>query len=347
MNNKEQLQELLNKQIDNRKVFGTSFSIKYKGEKWTGSAGNLTSESSYFIASTTKLFTTAVILNLETKGFLKLDDLILKYLNEQLVTGLNRYKNTDYSNNITIRRLLAHTSGIPDYFQGKDNKGNSLEKQLINGNDEFWSFENVIERSKTLISPFPVGQKGKALYSDTNFQLLGKIVENISRKSIEQNFQELIIEPLGLSKTYLYKNPTDTTPNQLYYKNNELHIPQAMSSFGPDGGIVSTSTEMLQFVEAFFKGQFFPKEKIEELKEWNRIFYPMKSGTGIHQFKLPWLFNPLGTIPELIGHSGLSGAMAYCNPEKDLYIAGTVNQIAYPSTSFKLAIKLIQKVMKK
>jgi hypothetical protein len=68
----------------------------------------------------------------------------------------------------------------------------------------------------------------------------------------------------------------------------------------------------------------------------------MQSGIGIHRFKLPWIFNPFGVVPELIGHSGLSGALAYCNLEKDLFITGTVNQIAYPETSFKLAIKLIQ-----
>jgi len=73
----------------------------------------------------------------------------------------------------------------------------------------------------------------------------------------------------------------------------------------------------------------------------------MQSGIGIHRFKLPWFLNPFGTIPELLGHSGLSGALAYYSPTKDLYIAGTVNQVAYPDTAFRLAIKLIQKVLNK
>ncbi|MCT1523803.1 hypothetical protein [Sphingobacterium hotanense] len=72
----------------------------------------------------------------------------------------------------------------------------------------------------------------------------------------------------------------------------------------------------------------------------------MQSGIGIHRFKLLRLFDPFGSIPEFIGHSGLSGALAFCNPEKGLYVTGTVNQVGYPDTSFRLMVKLIQRVLK-
>jgi CubicO group peptidase (beta-lactamase class C family) len=144
----------------------------------------------------------------------------------------------------------------------------------------------------------------------------------------------------------VYQDITDETPMHLYAKQNPLIIPKAMTSFGPDGGIVSTSPEMIRFLYAFFNGVFFPVAVIDTLKTWNRIFFPMQSGIGIHRFSLPWILNPFGTVPELIGHSGLSGALAYCNPAKNLFISGTVNQVAYPDTSFKLAIKLITTMMK-
>jgi hypothetical protein len=73
----------------------------------------------------------------------------------------------------------------------------------------------------------------------------------------------------------------------------------------------------------------------------------MQSGLGIHLFKLPWIFNPTGLIPYFIGHSGLSGALAFYSPKENLYIAGTVNQIAYPDISFKTMIKLTQIVLRK
>jgi CubicO group peptidase (beta-lactamase class C family) len=72
----------------------------------------------------------------------------------------------------------------------------------------------------------------------------------------------------------------------------------------------------------------------------------MRAGIGIHLFKLPWIFNPLGSIPNFIGHSGLSGALAYYCPEKNIYVVGTVNQVAYPDISFKTMIKLTRILMK-
>ncbi|HEY9486713.1 MAG TPA: serine hydrolase domain-containing protein, partial [Chryseosolibacter sp.] len=159
-------------------------------------------------------------------------------------------------------------------------------------------------------------------------------------------FRELVFDPLGLTKTYLYTDVTDRRPKTLHFKNKPLLIPRGMASFGPDGGAVSTSQEMLIFIEAFFKGFFFPENYVDELQTWNRIFFPMQSGVGIHRFKLPWIFNPFGTFPDLIGHSGLSGSLAYYSPARNLYITGTVNQVAFPDTSFRLAIKLIQQAMK-
>jgi CubicO group peptidase (beta-lactamase class C family) len=156
----------------------------------------------------------------------------------------------------------------------------------------------------------------------------------------------LIINPLELTKTYLYQDPADTTPKALYYRSNELHIPKAMSSFGPDGGIVSTAADMLVFIEAFFKGKIFPALYIDELQVWNKIFFPMRSGIGIHLLKLPWFFNPTGAIPYFIGHSGLSGALAYYSPKENIFVVGTVNQVAQPEISFKTMIKLTQ-ILKK
>lgn len=340
------LQTVLNNIVDGKKVLGASFSIKKDNTVWMGSCGNLPTDQPYFIASTTKLFTTAIILKLKAEGKIELEDNINKYLDKSILDGLHVYKGTEYSEQITIKDLLSHTSGLPDYFQGKGLKGKSLEEELKKGNDQFWTFEEAIDRSKKMKPHFIVRKKNKANYSDTNFQLLGKIIEIITEKSYSENCQDLIIKPLCLTRTYLYKDSKDKTPKTLYYKSNELNIPKAMTSFGPDGGMVSTSGEMLIFIESFFTGKLFPSSYINELQEWNKIFFPMRSGIGIHLFKLPWIFNPTGAMPYFIGHSGLSGALAYYSPKENIYVTGTVNQVAYPDISFKIMMKLAHIVMK-
>ena len=142
---------------------------------------------------------------------------------------------------------------MPDYFQNKGANGKSLEDEIVNGNDQFWSFHEALERTKKMSPLFIPGTKNKAHYSDANFQLLGKIIENISNETFSKNCEEHIIKPLGLSSTYLYQDLKDKKPKTLFYGSKELVIPKAMSSFGPDGGIVSTSSDMLTFIESFFK----------------------------------------------------------------------------------------------
>lgn len=341
------LQNILNKAVDGKKVFGISFAVKKDNFTWLGASGNISEGQPYFIASTTKLFTTAIILRLMSEGKLSLEDSISKYLDKSILNGLHVYKGIEYSEELTIKHLLAHTSGLPDYFQGKGANGKSMEAEIKEGNDQYWSFEQAIDKTKTMKPIFVPGTKNKANYSDSNFQLLGRIIEISTNKSFSENCLDILIRPLHLSKTYLYQDPTDNSPKALHYKGNVLHIPKAMSSFGPDGGMVSTSAELLIFIEAFFTGKFFPAEYLFKLQEWNRIFFPMRAGIGIHLFKLPWIFNPTAAVPNFIGHSGLSGALAYYSQKENIFVAGTVNQVAFPDLSFKTMIKLTQILINK
>jgi len=338
----KKINTLLSTLTDNKKVFGTSFVIQYKGQTWQESTGNLTNNRPYFIASTTKLFVTAIILQLESQHRIHLDSSIKNYLPASLLAKIHYFNGVDYSNSITVKHLLSHTSGLPDYLEDKDKNGNSLEDTLLRGIDMHWSLQDIIHRSNQLKPHFPPGTKGKAHYSDTNFQLLAEIIKQITGKDIDENIKQFITVPLQMNSTYMFRDINDTLPQHLYYKNKPLLIPKAMTSFAADGGLVSTTPDMIIFIRAFFQGALFPKEKLKELYQWNPIFFPLEAGVGLHRFKLPKFMDPFGVVPVLYGHSGLSGALAYYSPELDLFIAGTVNQIDNRSTSFQTMIKLIQ-----
>jgi len=343
MNTQElHLQKILDNLVGKNNIFGTTYAIKKGDRIWFGQAGDLNSNSKFFIASTTKLFTTAIIMKLISGAKLRLTDNISKYLDTSIWQGLNIYNDVDYSSEITILHLLSHTSGISDYFQTKNSSGLSLEDKLKSNNDCSWTFEEAIARSKTMKPPFPPGMHKKAHYSDTNFQLLQKIIENIYDENFSNVLNTQIIKPLDLENTYMYADISDTSPKNIYFKSSGLKIPNAMASFKADGGIVSTTKDLLTFIEAFFTGLIFPIEYIDQMKVWNKIFFPLQAGIGIQRFKLPWIFDPFGNIPEIIGHSGLSGALAYYSPSDNIYIVGTVNQIDNPSMSFRTLIKLLQ-----
>jgi len=194
-NPKKKLQSILERTVDGKRVFGASFAMKRGDFTWAGAAGNLSVKSPYFIASATKLFTIAAILQLRATGALDITDLIAEYLDINTLAGLHFYRGKDYTQALTVSHLLAHTSGIPDYFQRKDVKGTSLVAALMSGNDQAWTPEEAIARSK-LISPlFAPGAKGKAHYSDTNYQLLGKIIERITGQTFADYCYDQIIVP--------------------------------------------------------------------------------------------------------------------------------------------------------
>lgn len=340
----QKLQKIIHKTIDNKKVFSCVFSIHKEDEQWAGCAGSVQTSDPYFIASITKLYVTAILMQMRSKREISIDDKISKYLSSDNVNQLHVFKGKDYSNEITIRHLLSQTSGLPDYFEDKKNNGKSLLNELVEGLDQEWTFEECLQMSKQMSPKFIPGQKGKAHYSDTNFQLLGKIIENITGLPSAEAFKKYLFDPLNLSNTYLYSKSDDNRPAQIYFKDKPLHILKAMTSFTSDGGIVSTADESMVFLKAFFSGVFFPKEYFSEMYKWNRVMFPLEYGIGVMRFKLPRIFSPFQPLPQFVGHSGLSGAVAFFIPEKNIYVTGTVNQVHYSSVSFKLMLKLVNSI---
>jgi len=325
-----------------KQVPGAVLAIADSKDMIVSSSGNLKPESQYFIASATKLYTTTLILQLVDSNQLKLADTIERFLDPDQIERLHFYRGIDYSKQITVEHLLSHTSGLPDYFQARRKSKPSLMEDILLGKDKKWDLIQVLSEAKMLGAEFPPSFKNRALYSDTNFQLLGEIIERISGQHLSDIIESQICKKIGLKNTYLYKDPKDGRPISLNYKNNVLDVPLAMTSFGPDGGIVSTAADGIEFLRYFFDGRLFNRTHLAYLTaRWRSVFFPLKYGVGISLFRLPWYFSPFKKFPDLIGHSGLSGAFLFYCPEKHIYLSGTVNQIANPQTSFRLMLRSI------
>jgi CubicO group peptidase (beta-lactamase class C family) len=340
------LQAIIDKAVDRKRIFGTSFCVRTIQDLWLGASGNLETHSQFFIASTTKLFVSAIIHQLRHQMKLTLDDRVSSYLNPALLRGLAVVNGVDYFNSISIKNLLAHTSGIPDYFTQESQDGQCLEQALMRGTDQSWNIETVIRKARSIPATFAPNTPKRALYSDTNYQLLGLLIEKITQQSFDDVVKERICDPLGLENTYMYRSPNDERPADFYFGSKPLHIPHAMTSFTADGGMVSTANDLMTFLRAFFTGRFFPVTYLPQMYSWNPIFSPVQAGIGIHLFALPWYMNPFKAVPDCIGHSGLSGTIAFYAPSKNIFVTGTVNQVAHPDLSFRLMVKLILDVSK-
>ena len=351
MINKSFFEQVVDKMIKNKTVFGAVLCVE-NGDKTisrVGGAGNFKKDDRYFIASVTKMYVTAVILRLRAEKLLQLEDSIFKYLPENLLSGLHVLNGVDYTREITLAHLMSNTSGIPDYFSYKQADGKSAAAKLLEGNDDSWTLEKELETAKKLKPRFKPGQKGKVSYSDTNYGLLGGIIENITGKKIAHVFKEYIFDELNLENTYVYHDINDKTPVPMYYKLKQVHLPKYMVSIPAEGGIVSTAEETMIFLKAFINGRFFSKENLEELKKWNFVFFPGQFyyGMGLEKLWVPRVVSPFKPIREILGFWGQSGAFAFYNSQTDLYFSGTVNQLSGfgHGSALKAMIKIIKHCM--
>ena len=301
------------------------------------------SSKPYFIASITKLYTTALVMQLRDEGAINLDQPAAAYLGESIVEGVHRYQGEEYSQRITVRELLSHTSGIADYFEQKPKNGVSLFTRILR-QDSAWSFDDVLGMSREMRPQFKPSALGKAFYSDTNYQLLGAIIEAVTKRSYEQVLQQRILEPLGLKNTYVFMQDMQVQYQHIspmLYGKHFVEIPKAMASFRADGGIVSTTGDGLIFLKSFMAGQLFSGESLEEMQmSWNKVFPVLDYGVGLMRFKLPRYYTLFRKVPRMLGHSGASGAVLFYVPELDLYISGTVNQIKKRRLPYQLLARL-------
>ena len=320
---------------------------------WSGASGiahengtaPMTKDTPIYIASVTKLFTATAIMRLYEQGRVSLDDPMALYLPEGLIKGIHVYGGKDYSREITIKQLLSHTSGIADYYDEKPKGGKSLFEMLLEEPGWPWTVDETIERARDDLRPnFP---PGKSLsYSDTNFQLLGKIIEKVTGKPLHEVFEEFFFRPLGLTHTWMVGRSEPLAPcpapADVFYKGTNITRARSNGAYWADGGIISTADEMIIFLKALNKGRILHKETVKMMHDWQKLRFPLEYGYGTMRFKLPRLLSKLTGITPLWGHSGSTGSFLYYSEEQDLYMAGTVDQADSKIGPFSL----MQKAMK-
>jgi CubicO group peptidase (beta-lactamase class C family) len=299
----------------------------------------------YFIASTTKLYVTALVMQLRAEGRVDLRAPAATYLDPTLLERVHVLRGVDSSLRITVEELLAHTSGIADYFEQRRADGTTQIGRALE-HDFAWMLDDVLRITRDELEPrFAPSTPGKAFYSDTNYQLLGALVEAVTGQAYEDALRERILEPLGLSATYPFTAQTQdryAEVDAMLYGTRPIVIPKAMASVRADGGIVSTARGGIVFLEAFMGGRLFPAESLDEMQSrWNPIFRPLEYGVGLMRFALPRYYTLGRRVPPMVGHSGASGALLFHVSDLDLYVSGTVNQVKKRSLSYNLLTRLV------
>ncbi len=330
---------------------------------WSDAAGEarpdgaaMERDTPWFLASVTKLYIATIVLRLHERGLLDLDTPIPAYLPSELSSRLHVHDGVDHTGRITPTHLLGHLSGLPDSLDERPPGRRSLVDEVVEEGDRAWSFEEAVAHARDHLTPHfppsdPQAARAKIRYSETNYQLLMVMAQQVTGRPMRRLYRELVFEPLGLRHTWL---PGDQ-PLELAGEPATVWLgdwtladrPLAMQSFGD---LYSTLDDVLRFGRALFTAEVFADPATAELmwRRFNRFGFPrgmaslrapswpIEYGLGVMRFELSRLLAGGRRIPGLIGHTGSTGSWLWCCPRLRLLIAGTVDQARAATVPFRL-----------
>jgi len=233
------------------------------------------------VGSTVKMFTATVILKLQEEEKINLDDKISQYLQGG---HIDKIANADKA---TIRQLLQHSSGIYNYIQ-------NLQFQTASLNDLIreWKAGDLLEYAYNKGKYFEPDDDVQ--YSNTNYILLGLLIEKIESKPLYKVFEEKIIVPLGLMNTqFAGKNPVPDGIVRGYidlYSNLQVIESTYFSGwdyYTADGGLISNPYDMNLFFRALMNEQIIDAASLNEMLTWKTPkeqspdFFEIQYGLGI------------------------------------------------------------------
>ncbi|MBX2873852.1 MAG: beta-lactamase family protein [Saprospiraceae bacterium] len=276
----ERLENIITEKVGPDKLLGVSVSIRIgEEERWKLTGGlskpgvPVQSDMSFGIASITKTVVAAAILKLEEEGQLSLSDSISKYLT---------LDKPQIDENVTIFQLLNHFSGIKNYFQGAN----------------LWS--RVEQNLDTPIPPrelvdfignpvFPVGRRYE--YSNSNYLLLGLIIEAVSGQSIGEFFRSRFWEPLQLNRIYFADDEAPTGPIATPWRDGDgdgtledissAYKTAYHSVFWTAADVFSTASDLSLWAYHLLEGDALSQASKSKMQRYVEIDDPIFIGYGL------------------------------------------------------------------
>lgn len=326
-----ELQTVLDRGIDKSDTRGVSAAIVFSdGGLWTGVSGfshdtvAMDAAMLFGIGSVTKSFVAALALQLAEEGTLSLEDTVSDHLPPI----------AHVDGNITIRQLLNHTSGLYMFWDNEE-----LWDALKADRARIWSPEEVLAY---IGEPyFDPGEDWR--YSNTNYLILGIILEKVTDSTLSKEFRERFWGPLGIEG---YLSIQEEIPNDrlvhvfgdnFQFGSAEMDLtlePRASHDsiiFG-SGGLFMTAQDLARWSHSLFGGKVLREDSMTEMFEFIP-FWPVANmrayGLGVQQFE-----RRFSSGEEAIGHGGGNiGSTTYMVhlPEYEVSIVVMVN--AFPTRS--------------
>jgi D-alanyl-D-alanine carboxypeptidase len=298
------------------------------------------SRATHAIASSTKTVAAVLVLRRVAAGDLTLEQPLVSILPRDDLVGLNRFGGVDRADAITVRDVLAHTSGIPNYYAAKALDPAS-DIAAVTAADPGWSYHDALELARGMRAPF-APHSGRAQYSFTNYQLVGRLIETVHGCSLAAALDRELLAPLGLRDTALLTPETldlFDAASPILHGTQPYRGARRLASLGAEGALVSTTADTMRFLRALLDGDVLEPTMLEvALRDRLPLFPRVTYGVGLMALALPTLLTALPRPGILIGHAGMTGHVMFGDPLSGLAVVGTINQLAEPRLPFRLLI---------
>jgi D-alanyl-D-alanine carboxypeptidase len=285
-----------------------------------GQSRPLRPEDAFRAASVTKAVTAATAVRLAAQGRWSLDAPVTTLLPPDVVELLRNLVGLPTVDALTIRRLLNHTSGLPDYFFEA-----RFQARVRADPNRIWRPAELVEtavEAKRLA--FPPGTDFS--YGDTGYVLVGLAIERHVGLPLAEAYRSLIFAPLAMDATYLeWHEPPRRSALSHHYDGDRDLLPSNTSFDWAGGGLVTTAGDLVRFLHGLFGKALFEERWLGELTTWrNRLRWSPDSSARYLRYGLGIGVN-LACGEEIVGATGVWGAFAYFWPAGGAAIAGTVN----------------------
>ncbi|GGU88949.1 serine hydrolase domain-containing protein [Kitasatospora aureofaciens] len=231
------------------------------------------------IGSATKTFVATTLLQLVGDRRLDLDDRL-----ECLLPGV-----VPNSTAITVRQLLDHTSGVANYTQDPAFEPNDPD-WLTDRRFQPYSLQDLVDIANRYPPAFPPGQDWA--YSNTNFVLIGMIIEKLTGHSWQEEVTRRIIRPLHLTGTTMPGNspfvPGPHAHGYLRTATGPVDVTLLDPSMaGSAGAGISTTADLTTFIAALLGGRLLPPAQLAEMQRTSRIGGGRNYGLGLQRVDTP------------------------------------------------------------
>jgi len=280
------------------------------------------------VGSISKVFTAVLIMQLEEEALLDISDPLSDYLAASLIDEIPN------ANEVSIQNLLNHNSGIPDYLDA------GFHIDAVNEANYILTQEEKMKLLHGSKSEFPVGERYS--YSNSNYVLLGLVIESLRQMDLWTAVDTYIAQPIGLKNTLCGTEeqpiPTGTARPYLAVGSNFIDIYQNSVSDAAtgDGGIAANAQDLVIFLDALRNESLISAATYQKMED---LRIPINDDNEFYGLGLEFVETDYGTA---IGHSGSTSsyfAIALYIEEEDSTVAFCVNGIIQNEDTF---VKIIE-----